>query len=145
MPGYRAQASFPFRQIGRTDMHKLLPAILALMLASGAAVAQTATDAAPASPPAALIAPPPGTLATTDDRRVVSPDGTVTDKQETTYRDTAGVANESVTKTMVPAAVAVERSTTTSTATSVTRATTYEHSCPPRNVYDPKTESCVAD
>jgi hypothetical protein len=119
----------------------MLAAALALVAASGAALAQTAT-----TPPAPLIvAPPVGTLSTTDTMRKTSADGTTTEKTETTYRNTDGVARQSETRTDTPAQVPVPQTSSsyeTTTSTTVTPVP-WERSCPPHNHYDAKTDSCI--
>jgi hypothetical protein len=136
-------------------MKPFLPATLALLLSGGLAFAQTTTESQstttvtpivrPVATPSPIIAPPPGTLASTETSRTVSPNGTVTDKDQTTYRNTDGVANDSLTKTTTLAApIVIDKTTSSSTSTTVTQATHYDHSCPPRQAYDPKTEACEA-
>jgi len=124
----------------------LLASAVALMSATGIASAQTTTSTSTTtvspSPAPVLQPPPPQTLATVHEQKIVQPDGTTTDKTETTYNDPAGVANQSTTKTTTPPVVQTT-TTTTSTATTVMVPDPIPVSCPPRNRFDPATESCV--
>jgi hypothetical protein len=76
------------------------------------------------------------------EQKIVQPDGTTTEKTETTYADPAGVANQSTTKVTTPPVVQTT-TTTSSTATTVMVPDPIPVSCPPRNRFDPATESCV--
>ena len=106
-------------------MHKLLPAALGLMLASGVALAQTTTTSqttttvTPSDPAPLLVAPPPGTLATTRTEKITSSDGSQTEKTETTYRNTEGVADNTMTRTTT-IAPAQEQTTSWSSSSTTT-------------------------
>lgn len=91
-------------------MTKVLPAVLALV--GGAAMAQSSPVPAPV-----IFAPPSGTLSTTETRRSIDSAGTETESSRSTYRNTAGVADDVRTKTTThPAPVTTTtRSSTTST------------------------------
>lgn len=90
--------------------------LLAGVLLSGAAGAQTDPMAAPPAP----AAPPVGVLSTTRTTRDVDANGDTLTSSSTTYRDPMGVAvdKQTTTQTFVPAPPPV--STTTSTSTTVT-------------------------
>ena len=113
-------------------MRKTLLASAALLaMTAGVAFAQTTTSQStttvtpatimpvPAPPVITpLMAPPAGTLSTVRTEKAVSADGSVTDSQSSTYRDTNGVAGDSVTKTTTyPAPAVVSTDTTTTTET----------------------------
>jgi len=114
-------------------MNKFLAAgAVALVMAAGVAMAQTSTSQttttvtpappmpAPAMP--AVIAPPDGTLSVTRTQKSLSSDGTRVDSNETTYRNTAGVADDSMTKTTTyPAPTATTTTTNKTTSNSVTQ------------------------
>jgi hypothetical protein len=124
----------------------LLAGAFALISVTGIASAQTTTSTSTTTvsptPAPALQAPPPQTLATMHEQKIVKPDGTTTEKSETTYNDPSGVANQSVTKTVTPPVVQTT-TTTSSTATTVMVPDPIPVSCPPRNRFDPVTEACV--
>jgi hypothetical protein len=87
-------------------------------------------------------APPPGTLAVMHTQKYVTTDGSQTEKTETTYRNPAGVADESVTSTTTPPVV--ETTTTrTSSSTVVIEQQPMPVSCPPHNRFDPTVQACV--
>jgi hypothetical protein len=99
----------------------LITGVLALGMLTGVATrqtttSQTTTTVTPTDPPPLTIAPPTGTLSTTRTQKIVSPDGTVIRSDETTYRNSHGVADDRVTRTTTypPAAVTT---TTKSTST----------------------------
>ncbi len=132
--------------------HLLLTSALALGLAAGGAVAQTTTQTqttttvtpAPAAPmvdPPLLVAPPVGTLSTTTTQKIIGADGTQTDKTETTYRNTDGVADDTVTRTttVAPPAVATTSSYSSST---VTKDSSAPIVCPPRTHWDMVFQAC---
>jgi hypothetical protein len=112
--------------------HLLLAGAMALVLTTGAAVAQTTSSEtttivtpAPAARPIPvaplIVAPPPGTLSVTRTQQINAPDGSQTDKTETTYRNTNGVADDTTTKTITyPAPVAATTSTFSKTTTTST-------------------------
>jgi len=127
----------------------LLAATAALLMGTGVAFAQTTTTTestttvtpSPAVP--LLVAPPVGTLAVTDTQRSIAPDGTTTEKTETTYRNPAGVADESVTRTTtIPAPAIASTTTWSSTSTTVTGPAPVQV-CPPRSRYDVVLNECV--
>ena len=103
-------------------MNKLLVAsAVALALATGGAVAQTTSSEVTTTTVApGIAAPPAGTLDVTRTQRTISPDGTRTNTDETTYHNSNGVADDSVTRTTTypPAEVTTtNRSTSTVTET----------------------------
>lgn len=114
-------------------MNKVLAAgAVALMMTAGVAMAQTSTSQttttvtpappllAPAMP--SVVAPPDGTLSVTRTQKSLSSDGTRVDSNETTYRNTAGVADDSMTKTTTyPAPTATTTTTNKTTSNSVTQ------------------------
>jgi|UniRef100_A0A8J4HA38 hypothetical protein len=114
-------------------MNKFLAAgAVALVMTAGVAMAQTSTSQttttvtpappllAPAMP--AVVAPPDGTLSVTRTQKSLSSDGTRVDSNETTYRNTAGVADDSMTKTTTyPAPTATTTTTNKTTSNSVTQ------------------------
>ena len=130
----------------------LLSGGLFLVAAMGIAQAQTTTSystttvtPAPvvvAPPPPVLEAPPPGTLAVTHTQRYLSTDGSQTEKTETTYRNPAGVANESMVSTTTPPVVQT-MTTRSSSTTVVVEQPPMPVSCPPHNRFDPQVEACV--
>jgi hypothetical protein len=94
-----------------------------LAMTASAAMAQTTTSSQTTttlSPaviaPAPIVPPPVGTLSSTRTEKTIDADGTQTDKASTTYRNAAGVADDSVTKTTTypPVAVTTEKTSTTS-------------------------------
>lgn len=113
-------------------MKKLLMAGVAAMtmLAGGAmaqtetSTSQTTTTVSPAPAPTApvVLAPPPGTLSTTRTTNSVNTDGSTVQSKETTYRNTAGVADDSVTRTTTyPAPTETTTTTNKSSTSSVTQ------------------------
>ena len=88
-------------------MNKLLLAgAAALLMTTGVAMAQTTssssqttTTVAPATGIPVLVAPPVGTLSVSRTTNTTASDGTQTSTDQTTYRNSEGVANESVTRT----------------------------------------------
>jgi hypothetical protein len=105
------------------DMTRLLLAgAAALGIMTGVATAQTTTSETTTTTAPTPLAPPPGTLSTTTTRKSVGFGGTQTESTGTTYRDSNGVAGDSVTRTTTypppappPAAVTTTQQTTTST------------------------------
>jgi hypothetical protein len=97
---------------------------------------------APPPPPPMVEAPPPGTLAVTHTQRYLGTDGSQSERTETTYRNPAGVADESVTRTVAPP---VQQTTTTRTSstTTVIEQPPMPVSCPPHNRFDPVQQACV--
>ncbi len=111
------------------------PVLVALSLISGFVVSQaalaqttvqqTTTTVQPTPPytvgtpmPHPVVeAPPVGTLSTTTMRKSVSPDGSHTEQQSSTYRNTQGVAEDSVTRTTTTAAPVLPAITTRTTTT----------------------------
>ena len=106
----------------------LLASTAVLVMMAGIAVAQTTTSEStttvtpatimpiPAPPVITpLAAPPAGTLSTVRTERTVSADGSVSDTQSSTYRNTNGVANDTVSKTTTYPAPAVTTTDTTTT------------------------------
>ncbi len=80
----------------------------AMAMLTGGAMAQTQTSTsqttttvlpAPAPAPPILFAPPADTLSTTRTTSSLNSDGTSVQSKETTYRNTAGVADDSMTRT----------------------------------------------
>jgi len=139
------------------DMKTLLLAGSIFMVSAvGIAQAQTTTSYStttttvapapvivPVAPPAPLVeAPPPGTLAVTHTQRYLGTDGSQTERTETTYRNPAGVADESVTRTTTPPALQTTTTRTSST-TTVVEQPPMPVSCPPHNRYDPQKDACV--
>ena len=87
--------------------------ILALM--GSVAVAQ---PAAPGDSVPAIVAPPAGVLSTTRTQHRVDTDGTVTQRNETTYRDETGVVDEAhATRATHPAATVTTSSHSSSSTT----------------------------
>jgi hypothetical protein len=137
--------------LGEHNMNKLLlAATAALLMATGAAIAQTTTTTestttvTPSPPAPLLVAPPPGTLAVTSTQRTIAPDGSQTEKTETTYRNPAGVADESVTRTTTtPIPVIASTTTWSSSSTTVTGPAPVVQPCPPRTRYDVILNECV--
>ena len=109
----------------------------AVLFAAGAAVAQTTTSetttttVTPRAAAAPMVAPPVGTLSTSRTERTVGPDGTKTDKSETTYRNSNGVANDSVSTTVVTPPA--KETTTSTTSTTVTKTPNLVPVAPPIN------------
>jgi len=98
----------------------LLASAAALLMTAGVAVAQpTSSITTTAVTPAPVVmAPPVGTLSTTQTRKTTDFDGTQTDTSRTTYRNSNGVADDSVTRTTTypsPADTTTRSSTTTIT------------------------------
>ena len=75
-------------------------AVLGLMtsIASAQTTTSQSTTTTTAVPPV-LIAPPAGTLSSTTTTKAVAPDGTRTDSTRSTYRNSNGVADDSMTRT----------------------------------------------
>jgi hypothetical protein len=93
----------------------LLAGAMAFALMSGIAAAQSTSSETSAT---SLVAPPVGTLSTTHTHRTIDSNGTETDSRRTTYRNEAGVADDSsVTQTTHPP---VATNTTTSSSTTTT-------------------------
>ena len=91
---------------------------VALALTTGAAVAQTTSQTTTTVTPAPVVAPPDGTLSVTRSQKSIGPDGTQTNSDETTYRNSDGVADDTVTRTTTipaPPIISTTRSTTTIT------------------------------
>lgn len=78
----------------------LLAGAATLALTAGVAMAQTAAAQTTTTVTPSIVAPPPDTLSVTRTERVIGLDGTRTDTKETTYRNSAGVADETVSKTI---------------------------------------------
>jgi hypothetical protein len=101
---------------------------MALVLTTGVALAQTTTSSqttttvTPAEVPL-IVAPPAGTLSVTHTEKSVSSDGSTVDKTQTTYRNTNGVADDTMTKTTTTAAPTVALSTTTTSKSSTSTTT----------------------
>jgi len=93
----------------------LAAAVLALTV--GAAAAQSSSSSSSTTtttqPPVSLVVPPPiGTLSTEHTSQTVNPDGSQSSSKSTTYRNTEGVANDSVTRsTTTPAPLPMETTT----------------------------------
>jgi hypothetical protein len=104
-------------------MKKLvLAATVGLAMMTGVAVAQTTTSqttttVTPAPDVPMIAAPPSGTLSITREQKTTAFDGTKTDKTETTYRNTNGVADDTTTKTTTYPTTAVTTTTTKSSST----------------------------
>jgi hypothetical protein len=94
----------------------LATALLAITIggAHGQTTSSQTTTSTTVTPPAVtLIVPPPvGTLSTERTQQTISPDGTRTDSKSSTYRNTNGVANDSVTTTTTQAPITTETTTT---------------------------------
>jgi hypothetical protein len=99
-------------------MNKLLLAgAAALAMTAGVAMAQTTTSQTTTTTTPSLVEPPTGTLSTTRTQKTVGLDGTQTNTKETTYHNSNGVADDSVTRTTTtypPAPVMTHTETTTS-------------------------------
>ena len=103
----------------------------AMAMLTGGAMAQTQTSTsqttttvlpAPAPAPPILFAPPAGTLSTTRTTSSLNSDGTSVQSKETTYRNTAGVADDSMTRTTTyPAPTETTMTTNKSSSSSDTR------------------------
>jgi hypothetical protein len=103
------------------NMNRLLIAAgAALLMTAGVAVAQPSTSQTTTSTTVApaVVAPAPGTLSTTSSRKTIDSDGKQTDTTRTTYRNTDGVADDSVTRTTT-SALPVETTTRSSTTTTI--------------------------
>ena len=106
-----------FLMIGATAMTMLTGGAMAQTQTS---TSQTTTTVTPASPPI-LFAPPAGTLSTTRTTNSLNSDGTSVESKETTFRNTAGVADDSITRTTTyPAATETTTTTNKSSSSSVT-------------------------
>jgi hypothetical protein len=107
--------------------HRTSLVAFAVLFSSGLAMAQTSTSQtvitttpSPAGPVIAPIVPPPvGTLSTTTTEQKVLPNGTRINSESTTYRNTQGVAQDSLTRTTI-APPPPPPTTTTQTDTTVT-------------------------
>jgi hypothetical protein len=104
----------------------LLTGAIALVMTTGMAVAQTTssettTTVRPAPGMPASVAPPPGTLSVTRTDKTTTSDGVQTDKTESTYRNTNGVADDTVSRTTTyPPPVASTTSTSSKSTTTTT-------------------------
>ncbi len=72
------------------------------------------------APAPVIVAPPPGTLSVTRTQNITAPDGTQTDRTETTYRNTNGVADDTMTRTTTTPPPAVATTSTYSKTTTTT-------------------------
>ena len=97
-----------------------LASAVALALTAGVATAQTTTSQTTTTVAPALVAPPVGTLSVTRTQKTIGSDGSETDSTRTTYRNSNGVADDSVTKTTTFPAPAVITSYSKSTSTTTT-------------------------
>jgi hypothetical protein len=98
----------------------LLAGAAALGMMTGVALAQSSTSETTTTTGAALVAPPAGTLSSSTNSKSIAADGTRTDTSGTTYRNTNGVASDSVSRTTTyPPAVAT--TTTQDSSTTTTR------------------------
>lgn len=96
----------------------LVVSAVALALTSVTAMAQTTSSAVTTTTTPMVAAPPEGTLSITRAQKTISPDGTQTNTNETTYRNTNGVADDRVTKTtIIPPANVTTTTTNSSTST----------------------------
>jgi len=101
----------------------LLAGAVALGMMTGVAFAQSTTSETTTTITPVIVAPPVGTLSSTTIRKSVDAAGTRIESTATTYRNTDGVAQDSVTRTTttpLPPAVTTSsqsRSTTTTTTT----------------------------
>jgi len=88
---------------------------MALLMPTGVALAQTTSSESSTTVTPSLAAPPAGTLSTTRTQKSIGPDGTQTRTNESTYRNSDGVADDTVrtTTTPPPAPVTTTRKTTT--------------------------------
>jgi hypothetical protein len=93
------------RLVGGCDMIKLLLAgTTAFGLMTCAAMAQMATSQTTITAAPTVVAPPMGTMSTTTNRKSIGPDGSQSDSTSTTYRNSNGVASDSVTRSTTTAA-----------------------------------------
>jgi hypothetical protein len=93
----------------------LLAGTVALGMMMGVATAQTTSSETTTTIAPTPLVVPPGTLSTTSTMKSVGADGTQTDSTRTTYRNSNGVAADSVTKTTTvapPVAVTTTQQTT---------------------------------
>jgi hypothetical protein len=129
--------------------HFLLATVFALAMTTGAAMAQTTTETqttttvtpALVAPAPLLVAPPVGTLSSTTTKKTIAPDGTETDKTETTYRNTDGVADDTMTRTTTIAPPVATQTTNTYSSTTVIEQVPVA-SCPPNTKYDLVFQTC---
>ena len=108
----------------------LIVGVAAMTALAGGAMAQTQTSTSQttttvtpsvAPTPPVLFAPPTGTLSTTRTTNSVNSDGTSVQSKETTYRNPAGVADDSMTRTTTyPAPTETTTTTNKSSSSSVT-------------------------
>ncbi len=102
-----------------TKFTSVAAAMLALIAANATAQTTTSQSTTTVTTPTIvvpqIVAPPVGTLSTTRTEKTVGADGTMTDTTSSTYRNTAGVADDTVSKTTVypPAMVTTDTKTTT--------------------------------
>jgi hypothetical protein len=94
-------------------------AVLAMTASAAMAqttTSQTTTTVSPVIIAPQVVAPPVGTLSTTRTEKTVGTDGTQTDSTSTTYHNTNGVADDSVTRTTTypSAVITTNRSSSTS-------------------------------
>lgn len=94
-----------------------LSAVLALALTSGVAMAQTTASEVTTTTTPVIVAPPEGTLSVTRTQKTIDPDGTQTSTHETTYHNTNGVADDSVTRTTIIPPADITTTTTKSSTT----------------------------
>jgi hypothetical protein len=100
-------------------MIKLLAAgAIALAMTTGIALAQTTTSQVTTTVTPVIVAPPPGTLSVTRTEKSTDLNGTQTNTNETTYHNSNGVADDTVTKTTtypLPVATTITKSSTSVT------------------------------
>jgi hypothetical protein len=109
-------------------LHLVAAAILVGGIGTAAAqttTSQTTTTVVPDAPavvvsPPVVMSPPAGTLSTSQTRKVIRPDGSSYERRSTTYRNTDGLASDSVTR-VTPAPVIAPQSTTTTTTRTITQ------------------------
>jgi len=97
----------------------IVAAMCAGLATAQTTTSQTTTTTTPAVAVPAITPPPIGTLSTTRTEKTISADGTVTNSSASTYRNTAGVADDSVTTTTTspPAMIIITDTKSTSTVT----------------------------
>jgi hypothetical protein len=89
-----------------------------LAMTASAAMAQTTSSQTTTTVTPAIVAPPAGTLSSTHTEKTTGVDGTKTESTATTYRNTNGVADDSVTKTTTyPSSVITTEKSSTSSVT----------------------------
>lgn len=83
----------------------------ALVMATGAAMAQSTSSQTTTTVTPSFAAPPAGVLSESRSEKTVGPDGTQTNSSESTYRNGNGVSHDSVTRTITvpPASVTTTR------------------------------------